>query len=374
MKFLEDGVRIRVAEAYETMIPREGTCDRIEPDYLYSMLQPGSFGHMLRDTFLIMHVNLAQLGLENVEHNLLVVRSVLCNDIKTFYEYGVVMIRRYTQWVASTSDTFEHAVSTCGRGKHILFRSVVVSSILNYNEPEYGTRQPVILSFEGALSGSFRGLRDTAYKRNGIPLLPHALQHSSLKVLFHEKLIADSRRIVNTLDLVSSLRARFPQMIIDSKALSALSARQQLEELSSTSIFITPHGSTSLRSLFLPDGAQMIVIGPDEAPGLRYGAWCEYFQFFMHITHFQYHCYHCTDPKESEPKASYVGPENMHNFDYILWWSSDKRLIADKLGDFVDVAFASIKHNAAQTTANITFVPFEHRARQCFREGLPIAL
>ena len=63
MEFVEGKVKIRIATEWDKHPDRSISCDEIEPAFLYSMLQPASFAHMLRETLVITYANLYDLGL-----------------------------------------------------------------------------------------------------------------------------------------------------------------------------------------------------------------------------------------------------------------------------------------------------------------------
>ena len=367
LQFFEECIKIRIAIG-ERFHPSNKACDRLEPVFLYSMLQPSSFAHMLRETLVIMYANLLALGLDDVDHRILALRSINCNDCGWFYEAGVHLISHYAPWAATNAETFEHDSTTCPYS-HVLYRSITVSSLLFRTVPKYDMGVPLIDYFGGCSGPILRGFRDATFKRLGFPPLPPASTHSPFKVLFHDKLTADKRRIVNIPELVGTLRARFPYMVFDSKVLSTLSPRKQLAELGYTTILITPHGSSSYRSIFLPDGAQMISVGPDEQDGFQWGAWSEYTACWDKVAYYKHHCYHCTEANETLVRKGYVQPG--HDAVKYMWWRSDKMLLPDKLGNMVAVAAESAAASSAQSLPNGTFIAFDNSHKECFKDGFP---
>ena len=286
-----------------------------------------------------------------------------------FYESGVQMVGRYAQWVATNSETFKHVQLSCPK-RFMLFRDLVAGSMVYRTVPVFDKATPIIDYFGGCGSHILRSFRDAAFNRLGFgPQLP-AAYHSPMKVLFHDKLTDDKRRIVNIPELITYLRARFPGVVFDSKVISILSPRQQLTELGSTSIFITPHGSSSYRSIFLPDGSQVITIGPDEVGGESFGAWSEYSQCWRDITYYKHHCYHSDQPGETETTRKIWTPPDV-DVDYFYWWRSDKRLIPEKLGNMVQVAIDSIIASVTQSLPDGSFVSFNNTLKTCYLNGLP---
>lgn len=104
--------------------------------------------------------------------------------------------------------------------------------------------------------------RNAGIKHRSVSQLPIS------KVLFGDKPLDDKRRIVNLLETVDHLRKRFPRVQFKSLIMSDLDSQEQLEELSQTSIFVTPIGSSSFRLIYLPEGAHAILVGAPGAPSL----------------------------------------------------------------------------------------------------------
>ena len=112
----------------------------------------------------------------------------------------------------------------------------------------------------------------------------------------------------------------------------------------------------------------MIVAGPDEKDGVQFAAWGELFDCWIHVKHFKYHCYHCTEADETQERNLDV-PEKYSDDAGYLWWRSDKRLRADKLGDMVADAAALIVASGAHSLPDGTFVEFDNT--DCFKNTLP---
>lgn len=109
----------------------------------------------------------------------------------------------------------------------------------------------------------FLSQQQIAYGNAGIvPRTVHQLPR--IKVLFGDKKMADKRRIVNIPETVEHLRIQFPGVEVKTLIMSALDSQEQLEELSTTTVFITSIGSSSFRLIYLPEGAHTILVGAPE--------------------------------------------------------------------------------------------------------------
>ena len=102
----------------------------------------------------------------------------------------------------------------------------------------------------------FAEQRDLAYALNDVPLVPVALQRSTLVTILY-KAPADKRRMLVGSDVLRAMQIRFPSVEFKLHDGEAEDADVQLQWLGRTSIFIANVGSPSFRMIYLPDGAQV---------------------------------------------------------------------------------------------------------------------
>lgn len=113
-----------------------------------------------------------------------------------------------------------------------------------------------------------------AYRNAGIaPRTVHQLP--KVKVLFGDKPLDDKRRILNIPETMQHLRKHFPGVEFKSLIMSSLEAEEQLKELSTTTVFITPIGSSSFRLIYLPEGAHTILVGAPEGKVKVENSWSQ---------------------------------------------------------------------------------------------------
>jgi len=164
-----------------------------------------------------------------------------------------------------------------------------------------------------------------------------AWEHTQIKVLFGDKATDDSRRIDNVAELILALQQRFPTYRFVNKVLSHLTAREQLEEMSSTTIFISPHASSSFRMVYLPNAAHVIIVGPPEMDGhAPEQAFNEIDDCWDHVPYFSVGRYHVTERSEYVVRFERgYRVDNPEIVAYYHWFDSDSHILADKLGDLI---------------------------------------
>ena len=202
----------------------------------------------------------------------------------------------------------------------------------------------------GCNSTLFETHRNMAYELARLPPVLPAWKHNQIKVMFGDKATDDSRRVDNVAELIPALQARFPTFRFVNKVLTHLTAREQLEEMSSVSIFISPHASSSFRMVYLPTGAHSIIIGPPEMDGHNSKqAFSEIDVCWDHVPYFSVGRYHVTERSEYVVRFERgYQPDNKQIVDYYHWFDSDSHLIAEKLGDLIVEGVKLIRARASE--------------------------
>ena len=108
----------------------------------------------------------------------------------------------------------------------------------------------------------FRRLRNSAYAAAGI--LPGPARACAPRVLVLNGRTGDKRGLLNVRNVADTLRAAFPEAHVSVRTIADLTARQQLEELSETTVLVSNIGSRSFRLALLRDGASAVLIGPPQ--------------------------------------------------------------------------------------------------------------
>eukprot|EP00892_Ulva_mutabilis_P004473 jgi/Ulvmu1/2398/UM131_0010.1 len=106
----------------------------------------------------------------------------------------------------------------------------------------------------------WRSMRALAYGNNGVPHVPAA----SLKPLVvlldgHEN---ERRQFENGEAMAEELQRELPGVEVQWLVISALTSKEQIELLARTTVLVSTIGSRSFRLVYLPDGAQMIIVSP----------------------------------------------------------------------------------------------------------------
>ena len=235
--------------------------------------------------------------------------------------------------------------------RYLLFRDIVAGSFLFQMQPEKFDFVIFPKRWGGCESHIFEFHRDRAYQLARIPQAIPASQHSQIKVLFGDKPQHDSRRINNVGELILALKQRFPRIQFVNKVLQHMTAREQLEELSTTTIFISPHASSSFRMVYLPTDAHAIIIGPPEQDGHTVEeAFHEIDDCWSKVTYFSVGRYHVTEPEEVSVRFERgYRPDVPEIVKYYHWFDSDSALSHSKLGDLIEEGLALIRSKALRT-------------------------
>ena len=220
-----------------------------EPSYLHANYRSYSLGHLFRDNFPTIIGNIQDLGIQ--QYTLQLVKFCeLEADVHTIQ----AMYNKYAKLVAPTSAEWSTLVSKA-KGQFILLKDVVVGSLLlkfhptrlTVNRSEYPKNMTRSNMPRARFGGKrwhkhslFNLVRDVAYISLGVGPARDVQTQRPLKVLFGEKSTTDKRRIANIPALLPGLRERFRDATIQSTELHQLSASEQIQELSTTSIFISP--------------------------------------------------------------------------------------------------------------------------------------
>lgn len=112
----------------------------------------------------------------------------------------------------------------------------------------------------------WRSMRAIAYSNND---LEHTAAHKLRpKVLIIDGVEGEKRRFQEDLSsMVPALRAEFPDAQIELVKISQLPGEEQMQLLSETTVLVTSVGSRSYWMMYLPDGAQVVLVGPPEFYG-----------------------------------------------------------------------------------------------------------
>lgn len=245
------------------------TCRVRYPVHLRSPHRPSSFGHLLRDNFEGL-VEITQ-KLNRVPHTYTWVRWPSDSSHVRGVDSPTGAMKHYFSWVSETaSQSWNDVLDGCSS-----------QSNDTKSKPRYVRFDDMVAGYGGidfieafkpgddGLPSQLRGLpcthdrwmmmRDTAYGIARVKHVPAAQQKA--RVLFLEHLPDERRAVLNMPEVLDALHQRFADINVDSIPMSTMSADQQLRELSSTTILISNVGSASFRMVYLPTGAQVILIG-----------------------------------------------------------------------------------------------------------------
>lgn len=188
----------------------------------------------------------------------------------------------------------------------------------------------------------------------------------TFKVLFGDKDLSDKRRIVNIPEVVAYLTARFPALEIKSVVLSALHASEQLVELSTTTVFVTPIGSSSFRLIYLPQGAHTILVGaPEGAVPLDGGAEATVQPFreaeacwdnLGYVTIDKYHVSGAAEYELRYKRTPWL-EKNIGMYNRFQVWDADVVLVPERVGDMVASALAVVSTSSAAGTSDADPAP-----------------
>ena len=220
-----------------------------EASYLHALFRSSSLGHILRDNLPSIVANLDDLSLDQHTYQV-----VIFTDIMPSAMSNIDMFRKYVKLVAPSSVEWSTLVTQATNG-YLLLKDVVVGSLLQKYHPirimvKVSPPKPprisgskAVASFPGRdwnKAALFKRTRDVAFTRLAVGEVVNARDHRPLRVLFGDKGLHDKRRITNIPSLLLGLRNRFPNVEIRSIEMYLMSAHEQLQVLSTTSIFITP--------------------------------------------------------------------------------------------------------------------------------------
>ena len=213
-----------------------------------------SFGHLVRDTFTIFAANLRDLSLDWRKYKFLVIKQ------SRPWKDPHHVLEKYAPWRSDGMillRDLERSEETSVCARHIVFRDIVVSTLFFNSTPAISHVGEVpVKRWGGCGTHVFRSHRVAAYKVAGMWPIQPVSELAQIRVVFGDKAEDDNRRIANLGELLPALRLRFPSMLIESLLLSNMTIYQQLQTLSTTSIFI----STQVRILSCTSCTSMLCV------------------------------------------------------------------------------------------------------------------
>ena len=265
-----------------------------------------SFGHFLLETWFPMFRVLQDLGVLSHNFQVLLLRSQGEHTLRLLEHYFPAFTERAPMlW----PDVVQEAADTGSRW--VRFCEVVVGA--GGYTADMARRYPLEPKGMGrAGSGNAQAWKDFRhFMLQGAGVYPRA--SNDFKVLVHMKDAGDKRKIDNPADVGACLSTTrlmntfkgegFDQsvnIVYSEVQFQSLSVKEQLKELSDTSLYITTQGSAAFRWVFLPPGAAVVVFGSPE--GVHENAFPSFFEApaWFAMSQLKFYRYHISQDNPSE--------------------------------------------------------------------------
>lgn len=219
--------------------------------YLLHVYNEASFGHALRDDFLLVHHHAAALGV-SVDDLQIVVHTQHARK-STFRNVTMTesVLFKYRSWLSPELMSMGQLVERSS-SRFILFRTLFAA-----------IARPLVAgsdSGERCSSAAVQAMRDRAYALANLTHTPAGSQQPP-SVLFIDKSPREKRRVLNVRQVAAELQHLFPGSRVSVDTMRYTKPEEQLRTLSETAVLVANIGSASFRLLFLPDDAHVVLVG-----------------------------------------------------------------------------------------------------------------
>lgn len=256
-------------------LPRGSFCIIPSPTYFHTPHKIKSYGHMMRDNW---HQIALNMGNE-------VMKVVLLTD-----EGVSRAASHYSAYVTPSLMTMRDMkmYGRCTEKRYIVFK-----------KSRMGNGDRDMRTSSKCTSKDVRKQRDLVMNNMGV----QPSHSEKLRITILDKTLGDKRRIINVGEITASLRHKFPNMIIKPMLFLAMNATRNLQTIVDTDILITNVGSPSFRLLHLQDNARVIMVG---APSIKVQGsnvkldrpFDEFDDCWKSFTHIRFHKYVVDDQSE----------------------------------------------------------------------------
>lgn len=351
------------------------TEDVVESPYpavhLRTILSLHSIGHFIRDNLAPLTSVPTRFGVDPTEFTWVLWPSISKGQTK-WNQTNQPLLNHYRSWLPQAASTaqdeilwptwnnvLDEALEENSDAKYIRFRKVLAGRGSTAHDSQiymHGGGDKMWSRWAHTCEPeAWRRMRDIAKLNVQAPNVgTSAASMTPLVLILDGQPETEKRMFANAEAAATNLRRALPNIEVQVTRISELSGPDQLTLLSRTTVLISNIGSRSFRLLFLPDGAQAILVGfieeddddADGPPALPFKESNMCWDFIGYVNVWRYHVKNNVELAS----AANIPPEGREAFEFeshrdraVYWRDQDIVLQPQKLLKLVETALANVR-------------------------------